>query len=163
MEKKLKIAVYPGTFDPITNGHVDVLKRALLIFDKVIVLLAINPQKVATFSAKERLDMLQHVAATIDPSRIVVDATAGLTVNYAKEKGAQTIVSGLRAVPDFNYEHEIFEGNQFIDPTIDMIFFMANTSHSFISSSMMKQLVKQGQDVSSLVPESVLPYLNKLL
>jgi pantetheine-phosphate adenylyltransferase len=85
MEKKLNIAVYPGTFDPITNGHVDILKRALNIFDKVIVLLAINPQKVATFSAKERLDMLQHVAATIDPTRIVVDATAGLTVNYAKK------------------------------------------------------------------------------
>lgn len=162
MEKELKIAVYPGTFDPITNGHLAIVKRALAVFDKVILLLAINPHKVATFSAKERLAMLNDVVSTIDTQRLQVEVTSGLTVTFAKEHGAKTIVRGLRAVPDFNYEHEIYSANQYIDPSIDMVFFMANPQHEFVSSSMIKQLVKQGVDVSTLVPKEVLPFLNKL-
>lgn len=157
-----KIAIYPGTFDPITNGHIDILTRSLKLFDEVILLLAVNPQKVATFSAKERMAMLNDVAKQLDPSRVRVDASTGLTVEYAKSHHAIAIVRGLRAVPDFNYEHEIFAGNQFIDPSIEMVFFMANHQHDFISSSMIKQLAKQGVDVSTLVPSLVLTYLEKV-
>ena len=162
MEIKPKIAIYPGTFDPITFGHVDILKRALNIFDRVILLLAVNPQKVATFSAKERLAMLQEVASSIDATRIQVEVTSGLTVQFAKDHQAIAIVRGLRAVPDFTYEHEIFAGNQLIDASIDMVFFMASHRHDFISSSMIKQLAKQGVDVSNLVPPLVVQYLAKL-
>lgn len=159
---KRKIAIYPGTFDPMTLGHVDILKRALKIFDEVILLLAVNPQKVATFSPKERLHMLQVVANSIDGVRVKVDVTNGLTVQYAKDHHAHAIVRGLRAVPDFTYEHEIFAGNQLIDASIDMVFFMASHHHDFISSSMIKQLAKQKVDISNLVPPVVNDYLAKL-
>lgn len=162
MEKKLKIAVYPGSFDPITLGHVDILQRALTIFDQVIILLATNPHKVATFSVADRLTMLQGVAAMMPSGKVLVDHTEGLTVTYAKEKQAQALVRGLRAVPDFEYEHDIFAGNQYINPDIEMIFLMARRQHTFISSSMIKELYRNQVDVSNLVPASVLPFLAKI-
>jgi pantetheine-phosphate adenylyltransferase len=151
----MKIAIYPGSFDPITNGHLDVLHRALKIFDQVILLLAIHPGKQTTFNLEERLLMLQEVAATFPPQKVLVDQTKGLTLDYAKAHGAIALVRGLRAVPDFEYEHEIYAGNQFINPNIEMVFFMAKQQHEFISSSMVKQLHQQGVDVNALVPVGV--------
>jgi pantetheine-phosphate adenylyltransferase len=154
-----KIAIYPGSFDPITNGHIDIIKRSLKIFDHVIILLASHPTKSASFSVMDRLTMLQEVAQSIDPVRLRVDATSGLTVEYAKKHHAVALVRGLRAIPDFDYEHEIFAANQFIDESIDMVFFMAKNQNEFISSSMIRQLHKNGVNVSDLVPPIVLKYL----
>jgi pantetheine-phosphate adenylyltransferase len=157
----MKIAIYPGSFDPITNGHFDILQRALTIFDHVILLLAVNPNKQSSYSVNDRLAMLRSVANTIPSARVSVDHTNGLTIRYAEFKGAIALVRGLRAVPDFEYEHEIFAGNQIINSKIEMVFFMAKNNHEMISSSLIKQLHQSDVDISSLVPKVVLPLLKK--
>lgn len=157
----MKIAIYPGSFDPITNGHVDILKRSLTIFDHVILLLAVNPNKQTTYSVKDRLAMLQLVANTFATGSVTVDHTNGLTVRYAESKGAIALVRGLRAVPDFEYEHEIFAGNQIINSKVEMVFLMAKNNHEMISSSLIKQLHQSDVDITSLVPKVILPLLKK--
>jgi pantetheine-phosphate adenylyltransferase len=161
METKMKIAIYPGSFDPITNGHVDILQRALTIFDHVILLLAINPNKQSSYPVKDRLAMLRAVANTFLSGKVTVDHTNGLTVRYAESKGAIALVRGLRAVPDFEYEHEIYAGNQIINSNIEMVFFMAKNNHEMISSTLIKQLYQSDVDISALVPKVVLPLLKK--
>jgi pantetheine-phosphate adenylyltransferase len=161
MEKNMKIAIYPGSFDPITNGHVDILQRALTIFDHVILLLAINPNKQSSYPVKDRLAMLRAVANTFPSGKVTVDHTNGLTVRYAESKGAIALVRGLRAVPDFEYEHEIYAGNQIINSNIEMVFFMAKNNHEMISSTLIKQLYQSDVDISALVPKVVLPLLKK--
>jgi pantetheine-phosphate adenylyltransferase len=161
METKMKIAIYPGSFDPITNGHVDILQRALTIFDHVILLLAINPNKQSSYPVKDRLAMLRAVANTFPSGKVTVDHTNGLTVRYAESKGAIALVRGLRAVPDFEYEHEIYAGNQIINSNIEMVFFMAKNNHEMISSTLIKQLYQSDVDISALVPKVVLPLLKK--
>ncbi len=158
----MKIAIYPGSFDPITNGHIDILNRSLKIFDQVILLLAVNPNKSSTFSVEDRKSMLKQIAKTYPSQKVIVDSTNGLTVHYAQSKSAIALVRGLRAVPDFEYEHDIFSGNQLIDSKIEMVFFMAKQPHQIISSSLIKQLYLNQVDVTSLVPDSILPYLKKL-
>jgi len=152
----MRIAVYPGSFDPITNGHLDILNRALEIFDKVIVLVAINSQKKSRFSTEERKAMIEE--AVNDP-RVVVDAYDGLTVEYAKEHGASHLIRGLRAVTDFEYEFQLFSANKFADSSIDSVFLMSKNDKSFINSSMIIELHNKGIDVSELVPSSVLKRL----
>ncbi len=152
----MRIAVYPGSFDPITNGHLDILNRALEIFDKVIVLVAINSQKKSRFSTEERKAMIEE--AVNDP-RVVVDAYDGLTVKYAKEHGASHLIRGLRAVTDFEYEFQLASANDFIDSNIDTVFLMSKNDKSFINSSMIMELYEAGVDVSSLVPNSVVKRL----
>ncbi len=161
METKMKIAIYPGSFDPITNGHVDILQRALTIFDHVILLLAINPNKQSSYPVKDRLAMLRAVANTFLSGKVTVDHTNGLTVRYAESKGAIALVRGLRAVPDFEYEHEIYAGNQIINSNIEMVLFMAKNNHEMISSTLIKQLYQIDFDISALVPKVVLPLLKK--
>lgn len=157
----MKIAIYPGSFDPITNGHVDIIQRSLTIFDQVILLLAVNPNKQSSYSISDRLAMLRAVATTFPLGSVTVDHTNGLTVRYAESKGAIALVRGLRAVPDFEYEHEIFAGNQIINSKIEMVFLMAKNNHEMISSSLIKQLHQSDVDISSLVPKVVLPMLKK--
>jgi pantetheine-phosphate adenylyltransferase len=157
----MKIAIYPGSFDPITNGHFDILQRALTIFDQVILLLAVNPNKQYSYSINDRLAMLQSIAKSFPLGKVTVDHTNGLTVRYAESKGAIALVRGLRAVPDFEYEHEIFAGNQIINSKIEMVFFMAKNNHEMISSSLIKQLHQSNVDITALVPKVVLPYLKK--
>jgi pantetheine-phosphate adenylyltransferase len=161
METNMKIAIYPGSFDPITNGHVDILQRALTIFDHVILLLAVNPNKQSSYPVKDRLAMLRAVANTFPSGKVTVDHTNGLTVRYAESKGAIALVRGLRAVPDFEYEHEIYAGNQIINSNIEMVFFMAKNNHEMISSTLIKQLYQSDVDISALVPKVVLPLLKK--
>ena len=154
----MKIAVYPGSFDPITNGHLEILKRALQIFDRVIVLVAVNPNKKTRFSVEERVDMIKEA---VNDERVSVDFSDGLTVKYAKEHGASHLIRGLRAVTDFEYEFSLSSANDFIDSSIDTVFLMSKAEKSFINSSMIMELYQSGEDVSSLVPPSVIKRLNK--
>ena len=153
----MKIAIYPGSFDPITNGHLNILERACKVFDKVIVLVANNENKKSRFSASERVDMIKEAVSNIP--NVEVDSTSGLTVKYAKEKGATHLIRGLRAVSDFEYEFQLASANEFADASIDMVFFMARGDKTFISSSSIISLHESGVDISSLVPASVLKRL----
>lgn len=155
----MKIAVYPGSFDPITNGHLDILNRALNIFDKVIVLIAINPNKTNRFSPEERKAMIEEA---VNNKNVVVDTWDGLTVRYAKEHGATHLIRGLRAVTDFEYEFQLASANDFADSSIDSVFLMSKGEKSFINSSSIMELYKKGVDVSTLVPDSVIKRLKNL-
>ena len=152
----MKVAVYPGSFDPITNGHLEVLKRALNIFDKVIMLVAINDNKKARFSVEERVAMIKEA---VDDERVEVDSYNGLTVEYAKKHNAQHLIRGLRAVTDFEYEFSLASANDFIDSSIDTVFLMSKAEKSFINSSMIMGLYESGVDISALVPPSVIKRL----
>ena len=149
----MKVAIYPGSFDPITNGHLDILYRALGIFDKVIVLIAVNPNKKSRFSPKERKAMIEE--AVNNNPKVVVDTYEGLTVKYAREHDAKYLIRGLRAVTDFEYEFQLATANDFADSSIDTVFLMSKNDKSFINSSMIMELHEKGIDVSGLVPESV--------
>lgn len=155
----MKRAIYPGSFDPITNGHLDVLKRALKVFDEVIVLVAVNPNKKSKFSAEERIEMIKD--ATKDLKGVKVDSSEGLSVEYAKKHDANCLVRGLRAVSDFEYEFSLSASNEFIDDSIDMVFFMSHNETNFISSSSIDQLYHNGVDISKLVPPSVVKMYKK--
>ena len=150
----MRIAVYPGSFDPITNGHLDILHRACRVFDKVIVLVAVNPNKKSNFTSEERVEMIKE--AVKDLANVEVYSDSGLTVKFAKEHGATHLIRGLRAVSDFEYEFQLASANEYVDASIDMVFFMARGDKTFISSSAIMEMAHSGVDVSSLVPESVL-------
>ena len=150
----MRIAVYPGSFDPITNGHLDILHRACRVFDKVIVLVAVNPNKKSNFTSEERVEMIKE--STKELKNVEVYSDSGLTVKFAKEHGATHLIRGLRAVSDFEYEFQLASANEFVDSSIDMVFFMARGDKTFISSSAIMEMAHSGVDVSSLVPESVL-------
>ena len=152
----MKVAVYPGSFDPITNGHLEILKRALNIFDKVIMLVAVNPNKKSRFNAEDRVNMIKE--ATNDP-RVEVDSYEGLTVEYAKKHHASHLIRGLRAVTDFEYEFSLASANDFIDSSVDTVFLMSKAEKSFINSSMIMELYQSGVDISALVPASVIKRL----
>lgn len=153
----MKIAIYPGSFDPITNGHLDVLKRALTVFDKVIVLVAINPDKNGRFSISDRVEMIKE--AVKDIPNVEVDSFDGLTVHYAKAHQATHLIRGLRAVTDFEYEYQLASANALADYSIDMVFFMSRGETSNLTSSTIMELHNHGVDVSKLVPPSVLKKL----
>ena len=153
----MKVAVYPGSFDPITNGHLDILHRACRVFDKVIVLVAHNPNKHSNFTPTQRVEMIKE--AVKDLENVEVYSDSGLTVKFAKEHGATHLIRGLRAVSDFEYEFQLASANEYVDESIDMVFFMAHGDKTFISSSGVMELVRNGVDVSKLVPESVIKRL----
>lgn len=157
----MRIAVYPGSFDPITNGHIDILKRSLKIFDKVIILIAINPHKKSRFSLESRIDMIEQVVKDLGFENVIVDFTDGYTVKYAKEHNATHLIRGLRAVTDYEYESYISSVNSSIDQNIDMVFFMASKDIASISSSAVMEMLDKGEDISHLVPETVSKYLRK--
>ena len=148
-----RIAIYPGSFDPITNGHLDILKRASKAFDEIIVLVAENDEKHSRFTVKERLEMIKGALKGIE--NVKVDSTKGLTVKYAKDHGAKFLIRGLRAVSDFEYEFTLNAANEYIDHDIDTVYFMSTIGHNFISSSYIDSLYSSGVDITSLVPKSV--------
>ena len=154
---KEKIAIYPGSFDPITNGHLDILSRALNAFDKIIILVAVNPYKKSRFSYQDRVAMIKEAVKGF--ANVEVDYYDGLTVNYAKSHGAHYLIRGLRAVTDFEYEFQLAATNQYVSSEIDSVFFMARGENANIASSMIMELHANGVDVSNLVPPAVLKYL----
>ena len=156
----MKIAIYQGSFDPITNGHIDIIKRATKLFDKVIVVLAKNSAKKYRFSLEDRKEMVETSLKGFE--NVEVDVCDGLTVEFAKSKGAVAMIRGLRVVSDFEYEWSLTAANQFINSDIETVFLMAHRDLTFLSSSTIDELIKGGIDVSSLVPDIVIEkYRNK--
>ncbi len=148
------LAIYPGTFDPITMGHLDIIDRALNLFDKVIIAIAINPGKKPLFSLEDRIEMARQCFPE-DYSRIEVDTVSGLLVKYAADKGANAIIRGLRAVSDFDYEFQLALMNRKLEREVDTIFLMPGFRWIYISSSIIKDAARHGGDVCDLVPEHV--------
>ncbi len=157
----MRIAVYPGSFDPLTNGHVDVALRAKKLFDKVIIMIADNASKKGhyMFTAEERVKMAEETFAGLDGFEVVV--TNKLVVKEAKKLNAQALIRGLRAVTDYEAEFQLHEVNEFLEPDIDMVYLMARKDQAFVSSSTIKELYSQGVDISNLVPEPVLKMMDK--
>jgi pantetheine-phosphate adenylyltransferase len=158
-EMKKKIALYPGTFDPITNGHIDIIERAGKIFDSVIVAVAESSAKKPMFSLQKRKKLIELATAHCDNIQIVSFNT--LLVELAKEMGTNLIVRGLRAVSDFEYELQMGYANASLDPNIETIYLMPNLPNAFISSSVVRTILHHDGDVSHLVPKSILPLLDK--
>ncbi|EAC7758984.1 pantetheine-phosphate adenylyltransferase [Listeria monocytogenes] len=148
-----KIAVIPGTFDPITNGHLDIIERAAKIFDVLYVSVLNNSSKKPLFMIEERMEMIRQVTAHLP--NVQVESASGLTVDYAATRGATAIVRGLRAVSDFEYEMQIASMNRTLNADIETFFVMTNTKYSFLSSSMVKEVAQYQGDISELVPEIV--------
>ena len=153
----MKIAIYPGSFDPITNGHLDVLGRAAQMFDKVIILVAINADKKGRFPIEEKVAMIKESISQFN--NVEVDSYDGLTVEYAKAHNSKFLIRGLRAVTDFDYEFQLAAANEYADPSIDTVFLMSKAEKSFINSSAIIELAKKGIDVSGLVPPAVVKRL----
>ncbi|HEY9187214.1 MAG TPA: pantetheine-phosphate adenylyltransferase [Bacteroidota bacterium] len=149
----MKIAIYPGTFDPITNGHIDVLERALEIFDTVIVAIAVNSSKIPLFTKEERLDILKNVLK--DYPKVIVDSFDTLLMDYAKQKNATAIIRGLRAVSDFEYEFQMALMNRNIYPSASTVFLMPHEKYSFLNSTLIREISRLGGDISQFVPEYV--------
>jgi pantetheine-phosphate adenylyltransferase len=153
------IAVYPGTFDPVTNGHIDLVERSLRIFGEVIVAVAENPKKAPLFPLEERIAMLKSV--TVNYKNVVIEGFDGLLVEYVRKKGAVAIIRGLRAVSDFEYEMQMALMNRRLDSNIETVFLMPNVEYSFITSTIVKEAASYGGDVSSLAPQVVVEKLRK--
>ena len=150
---KRKIAIVPGSFDPITYGHIDIIKRSSELFDEIIVAILVNPDKKYLFSLDERVEMIKETIKDIPNVR--VDAFSGLLVNYAKKVGSSVIVRGLRAVSDFEYEMQLTFMNKALDEGIETFYMMANKQYSFISSSIVKGVSGFGADLSKFVPKNL--------
>lgn len=149
-----RIAVYPGTFDPITMGHLDIIQRGLTLFDKVIVAIASNPGKQPLFTLAERQEMIR-ACFPADEQRVEVDEVSGLLVDYAYRRGARAIIRGLRAVSDFDYEFQLALMNRRIEREVETVFLMTGFRWIYISSSIIKDAARHGGDVSGLVPDHV--------
>nr|WP_027414552.1 pantetheine-phosphate adenylyltransferase [Aneurinibacillus terranovensis] len=149
----MSIAVCPGSFDPVTYGHLDIINRGAKVFDKVIVSVLTNRTKSPIFTVEERLELLREV--TKDIPNVEVDSFQGLLIDYMHTKGANAIIKGLRAVSDFEYEMQMASINRLLDKKIETFFMMTNNQFSFLSSSIVKEVAKYDADVSSLVPPVV--------
>lgn len=147
------IAVCPGSFDPVTYGHLDIIKRGANVFDEVYVCVLNNSSKNPLFTVEERCELLREVTKEIP--NVKIESFKGLLVDYAREKKASAILRGLRAVSDFEYEMQITSMNRILEENIETFFMMTNNQYSFLSSSIVKEIAKYGGDISELVPEAV--------
>lgn len=146
-------AVYPGSFDPVTKGHLDIIKRTSKIMGHLTVAVLENPRKEAVFSIEERLEMLESVTSVFD--NVQVDYFQGLLIDYAKQKNISIIVKGLRAISDFEFEFQMALVNRKLNPDIETLFMMTNSKYSYLSSSIVKEIASFGGDINDLVPSEV--------
>ena len=153
------VAVYPGTFDPPTNGHADIIERASKLFDNVVVAVGKNSHKTPLLTVDERLEALTEISSPYQ--NVTVESFGGLLVDYAKSKGAKSIVRGLRAVADFDYEFQIAMVNRKLEPEVDSVFLMTRWEYSFLSSSVVREVALLNGDVSTMVPDPVLTILKQ--
>lgn len=151
----MRIGIYPGSFDPMTIGHLDILQEASALFDVIYIAVLRNSAKNPVFSVEERTDMIKRVIKAEGIENAVCESFDGLLVDFAREKGASFIVRGLRATSDFEYEFQIDAVNRHLEPKIKTIYFMASPEHSFLSSSNVREMGYWGGDISGLVPESI--------
>jgi pantetheine-phosphate adenylyltransferase len=153
------IAVYPGSFDPITNGHLDLIQRALKIFDHIIVAVATNAFKQSLFTIEERMEMIRE--SLKDHPQITIDSFEGLLVNYARRQKARAILRGLRAVTDFEYEFQLAMMNRRLEPEVETVFLMTGLRWVFLSSSILKEAAVYGGNIEGMVPEIVIKKLRE--
>ena len=149
-----RVAVYPGSFDPITNGHLDIIERAANVFDTVIVAVLANPRKAPLLDVDTRIEVIRtSLRETAVPAdRIEVEAFDGLTVELCRRRGAGSIVRGLRAISDFESEMQLAHNNRVLAPEVDTVFFMTSVEHGYVSSSLVKEIASFGGDVSAMLP-----------
>ncbi len=157
----MKIAVYPGSFDPVTKGHLDILERASSMFDKVIIAVLKNNSKKSYLPTSDRVELIKKSIEDMGLLNVEVGSFDGLTIDYARKMGAKFLIRGLRAVSDFEYEMQLSQTNQAIAPEIGTVFLITKPKYNFISSGIVKELSSLGQDVSKFVPKSVVEYLQK--
>jgi pantetheine-phosphate adenylyltransferase len=150
----MSVGIYPGSFDPITNGHVSIIKGALVVVDKLIVAVLSNPKKQSLFSVQERIDLIREAVGK-DAARIEVDSFDGLLVDYCRKKNVKVVVRGLRAVADFEYELQMANMNRHLYEDMETVFLMANDAYFYVSSNIVKEACSLGGDVSKLVPPNV--------
>lgn len=153
----MRTCIYPGTFDPVTNGHLDIISRASLLFDHVIIGVAEDNYKNVLFSDEERFNILKEV--TSDYANVEVEKFSGLLMDYCREKGVCAVIRGLRAVSDFEYEMQLALMNKKLNPDVETVFLMTGQKYSFISSSIIKDVACLGGDISGLVPPKVEKYI----
>lgn len=159
----MKLAVYPGSFDPVTLGHLDIIVRASKIFDKLIVGVPTNPEKHASFTVEERVDLLCRAIQEEHLQNVEVDRVDGLLADYAKRRGAMVLVKGLRALSDFEYEFQQALTNKKLNPELETMFLATSAENMFLSSSMVKQVAGFGGDISHFVPACILRTIQERL
>ncbi len=153
----LRRAIFPGSFDPLTNGHLDIIKRSAPLFDEVIIAVLNNPEKSPMFSVAERCAMIREIAASIESKECLlsVDSFEGLTADFARRSNASAIVRGIRAISDYEYELRMALMNRRLEPNIETVFLMAAEEYSYVSSNLMKQVFTLGGRIEGLVPELI--------
>lgn len=151
----MKIAVYPGSFDPVTNGHLDIIERGAKVFDELIVAVLVNVEKKGLFNVDERVKLIERV--TKNYKNVKVESFNGLLIDFMKEKNANVILKGLRAVSDFEYEFQMALMNNKLDPEVETVFMMTNAQYSYLSSSAVKQVAKFGGCIKGLIPDEIIP------
>ncbi len=154
-----RFAIYPGSFDPLTNGHLSLIQRGLEIFDGLVVAVANNPDKKPLFTVRERTELIREAVG--DDRRVEVDSFDGLLVDYAKRRGTHTVLRGLRAVSDFEYEFQLANMNRKLDPQFDSVFVMTGEDYFYVSAKLVREVSRFGGDVSGLVPKNVLRALER--
>lgn len=156
----MKRAVYPGSFDPITNGHLDIIERASKVFDELIVAVLVNPDKTGLFKIDERVLLIEKCIKHL-PKNVVVESFSGLLINFMKNKEASVIIKGLRAVSDFEYEFQMALMNNKLDPNIETVFMMTSSKYSYLSSSSLKQVAQFGGCIKDLVPDIIIDDIHR--